>query len=393
MMRVAPRPGSIGWILLLVVVISSVAGWDSCSVCSNDTFDCWDAIRDFGVTADDDSPDACQHNTEVLKKALQEDFTTNITHFCLVPPNRTLHVYHGILLTNVTDVVWILDGRLQLQRNWKEDPFRDNLTPADSNPKHSPLPLIQLQGGQNITLTTSAMLDSSTAGDDKGGVRGGMIHGNGAQWWGIPFLGFLALLEQRPMLLIVNNTQDLLVEGLVFQDSPFYHLSMYNVSRVEIREISVISRRTESSSHSLLDLSAFNTDGIDVSGSNVWIHDCDIWVQDDCIAVKDNWMDNRSSDEAPSSFVSSNMTFERIAGSGLGLVIGSIGGSTVRNITFRDSYLHKSFKGIYFKFRIDPPGWWRGETGLVQDILIDNITMEAPQQWPIWIGPAQQAVS
>jgi len=35
---------------------------------------------------------------------------------------------------------------------------------------------------------------------------------------------------------------------------------------------------------------------------------------------------------------SSNMLFERLTSSGLGLTIGSIGGSTVRNITFR--FLH-----------------------------------------------------
>ena len=40
-------------------------------------------------------------------------------------------------------------------------------------------------------------------------------------------------------------------------------------------------------SHSLTELTAFNTDGFDVSGEYVHIHDCDIWNQDDCIAVKE----------------------------------------------------------------------------------------------------------
>jgi hypothetical protein len=39
------------------------------------------------------------------------------------------------------------------------------------------------------------------------------------------------------------------------------------------------------------------------------------------------------------------MLFERINASGLGLVIGSIGGSRVHNITFRDSYMYRTFKG------------------------------------------------
>eukprot|EP01114_Cavostelium_apophysatum_P018119 TRINITY_DN5536_c0_g1_i2.p2 TRINITY_DN5536_c0_g1~~TRINITY_DN5536_c0_g1_i2.p2 ORF type:complete len:178 (+),score=29.81 TRINITY_DN5536_c0_g1_i2:633-1166(+) len=78
------------------------------------------------------------------------------------------------------------------------------------------------------------------------------------------------------------------------------------------------------------------------------------------------------------------MLFERIQASGLGLTIGSIGGSTVRNITFRDSYMHRTYKGIYLKFR---------GPGLITDVLYENITIFEPEQWPIWIGPAQQADS
>ena len=34
-----------------------------------------------------------------------------------------------------------------------------------------------------------------------------------------------------------------------------------------------------------IDMTAFNTDGFDVSGNNLWIHDCSIWNQDVAIAV------------------------------------------------------------------------------------------------------------
>ena len=47
------------------------------------------------------------------------------------------------------------------------------------------------------------------------------------------------------------------------------------------------------------------------------------------------------------------MLFERIEASGIGLTIGSIGGSTNNNITFRDCHMHKTGKGIYMKFRGD----------------------------------------
>ena len=78
-------------------------------------------------------------------------------------------------------------------------------------------------------------------------------------------------------------------------------------------------------------------DGLDVSGRNVHIHDCNIFVQDDCIAIKPH-SENGSSVGAASS----NILIERVNASGLGLVIGSIGASSVRNVTFRDSRLRKT---------------------------------------------------
>jgi polygalacturonase len=112
-----------------------------------------------------------------------------------------------------------------------------------------------------------------------------------------------------------------------------------------------------------------------VTGKNVYMHDLRIWNDDDCIAVKDG---------------SENMLFERIEASGLGLVIGSIGGSRVNNITFRDAVMHRTFKGIYMKTRWSDSGPV-GESASISNILYQNITMDAPQQWAIWIGPAQQS--
>ena len=89
-----------------------------------------------------------------------------------------------------------------------------------------------------------------------------------------------------------------------------------------------------------------------MAGRNVWIHDCDIWTQDDAIAVKDRIECPRNgSDGLAVPVPSENMLFERINASGLGLVVGSIGDGLVRNITFRDCYLRDTFKGVYLKFR------------------------------------------
>jgi len=146
------------------------------------------------------------------------------------------------------------------------------------------------------------------------------------------------------------------------------------VDGLVIRFSDIDARRDSKDSHDTIDMTAFNTDGFDVTGNNVHIHDCTVWNQDDTIAVKDG---------------SANMLFERINASGIGLTIGSIGASIVNNITFRDCYMHHTYKGIYMKFRaVDHAG-----AGVISNVLYENIWMEEPEQWPIWIGPAQQSDS
>ena len=58
-------------------------------------------------------------------------------------------------------------------------------------------------------------------------------------------------------------------------------------------------------------------------------HHKKVWNQDDTVAVKDG---------------SEDMLFERVTASGIGLTIGSIGTSTVRNITFRDCNMYDTYK-------------------------------------------------
>ena len=120
--------------------------------------------------------------------------------------------------------------------------------------------------------------------------------------------------------------------------------------------------------HTVVDLSAFNTDGFDVTGKNIWIHDCTVWNQDDSFCVKDGTED---------------VVIENINASGVGLTIGSIA-SNVNNITFRNVHMHHTYKGIYMKFR---------GGGTISNVLYENIIMDEPEQYPIWIGPAQQADS
>ena len=68
------------------------------------------------------------------------------------------------------------------------------------------------------------------------------------------------------------------------------------------------------------------------------------------------------------------MLFERIRASGLGLSIGGIGAKVVRNVTFRDCFMDRTYKGIYLKFTAHSDD----KHGYISDILYENITMYKP---------------
>ena len=115
----------------------------------------------------------------------------------------------------------------------------------------------------------------------------------------------------------------MLFENHYYHESPYWTHSSHG-SNIEIRNCHINNRRSNADGHGGIEETAFNTDGFDVSGDHFHIHDCSIWNQDDCIAVKDG---------------SNDMLFERIEASGIGLTIGSIGGSCNNNITFRDCHM------------------------------------------------------
>lgn len=247
----------------------------------------------------------------------------------------------GIMASGLAHVVFQLDGTLVFSNSMKDWP-RDA-----TGHVHECMQLINLT---NVTFTSSGK---------------GTFDGQGAAWWGFPGIGYFMHQENRPRLLVIGSSSNILVENLLFKNSPYWTFWARGVHGLEIRHCDVDVRRDSHDGHDLLDLTAFNTDGFDVAGRDIWIHDCTVWNQDDSFCVKDN---------------SENVLIERVEASGIGLVIGSIA-SNVRNITFRNSHMHRPVNGIYMKFR---------DAGSIVDVLYENIIIDEPERWGIWIGPAQQ---
>eukprot|EP00501_MAST-03F_sp_TOSAG23-6_P000403 GSMAST32.ASY1.ANO1.415.1 assembled CDS len=213
----------------------------------------------------------------------------------------------GIHAEKLDSVTLQLDGTLILPKDIKTWP-RDH-----SN--GGVLEFMHFTQFKNFTMTSSGK---------------GLIDGLGQHWWGIPGIGYLIRHEDRPRLLRMTDSNDTLIENVNFKDPPYWTTLFEGVDGLEIRYCSIEAWRISRTKHTIIDLTAFNTDGFDVTGNDIWIHHCNVWNQDvlyDTFCVKDD---------------TTNVVIENVNASGVGLTIGSIA-STVRNITFRNMFVLSIF--------------------------------------------------
>lgn len=304
----------------------------------------WIDFEASGAVPNDPSQEIANKNADIFNKTLNA-LKPGDTFFVA---NKTYWLNGGIKADGLYNITLQVDGTIAFVNDRTAWPKK-----ADGSVEEC----IYLTNIEKVVFTSSGK---------------GTFDGNGTAWWGA--IKFLKYQEDRPRLVHLLHSKDILVENLLFKNSPYWTFYAEDSDGLLIRYCDVDARWTNLDKHTLLDLQAFNTDGFDLTGKNVYIHDANIWNQDDCISVKDG---------------SANMFFERITCSGLGLVVGSIGLSKVENITFKDAYLHRTVKGIYMKTRWSDQGVV-GEEASISNVLYQNITMDRPQQFAIWIGPAQQ---
>jgi hypothetical protein len=326
----------------------------------------YDYVVDFGAIPSDDSQDTCWNNGQALNASLatlQPGDTLTITS------GETFHLMGGIIGDSLKNVTIEFEGSLIFSGDWKSWPKT-----SGSTLRGEMIPCLYFTNCEDVVFTSSEPYVPPMQGEDyelptPPASGTGLLDGVGQQWWGLPLIGYAVHGEKRPKLFKLDDCINILVENLYFKDSPYWTFSANRALNLEIRYSTISARRDEELRHGVYDLSAFNTDGFDVTGQYVHIHDVQVWNQDDCICAKDG---------------SKDMLFERITASGLGLTVGSISSNDNSNLTFRDVFMPETYKGIYVKFR---------GPGVISDLVFENIQMLRPEQWPIWLGPAQQSDS
>lgn len=107
--------------------------------------------------------------------------------------------------------------------------------PTDSN--GNVLECLHFENIKNVTFTSSSI---------------GILDGQGEAWWGL--LGYAEYLENRPRILSIGNSANILIENLYFKNSPYWTVWIYDVDGLEIRNSEVSNRRDDYDGHNFYNL-------------------------------------------------------------------------------------------------------------------------------------------
>ncbi|KIP07995.1 glycoside hydrolase family 28 protein [Phlebiopsis gigantea 11061_1 CR5-6] len=142
-----------------------------------------------------------------------------------------------------------------------------------------------------------------------------------------------------PRLLRIITSTNFALHDLIFVDSPAFHVIIDKSSNGEIYNLAIRGADIGGS------------DGIDISGNNIWVHDVMVTNRDECVTVKNP---------------SQNYKIERIwCNQSGGSAIGSLGaGTAIENIYYQNIYTVGGSQMFMIKAN--------GGDGYVRNVVLDN---------------------
>jgi polygalacturonase len=130
---------------------------------------------------------------------------------------------------------------------------------------------------------------------------------------------------------------------------------------------------------------ALNTDGIDFAGVNVTVTNCSVTNFDDSICVKPSSQQPSALGVAcTSGAVIANNAITWGVGISMGSVPPDVGGNCINGVAVTNATFTSPLKALYVK--PNPQKVGQNATGIIANVLYQDITILAPVWWSIWVG-------
>lgn len=159
----------------------------------------------------------------------------------------------------------------------------------------------------------------------------------------------------RPSLFQAYNSDNILIEGVRFLNSPFWTVHLVTCENVVVDRVWIHNEDSP------------NTDGINPESSrNVRISNCYIYASDDCITIKSGKSKWARENAKPCENITVTNCVMTSGAAGIG--IGSEMSAGVRRVTVSNCVFENTHTGIHIKTN-------RERGGIVEDVVISNIVM------------------
>ncbi|GMI13372.1 hypothetical protein TrLO_g7960 [Triparma laevis f. longispina] len=322
------------------------------------------SIDEHGAIAGETGFEAAQANSLAIEDAFAAAQDSQDDRVVEIPAGSSYYIYSSTL-ANLTDVTFKIDGELIVHDTLEDWPDENGLY------------VFGFTDMNGLIITGN-----------------GKINGQGHDWWVAVAKTDIAH-NYRPNMFEMLRVTDCVIENFTTMDSPHFNFHMKDMRNLEIRYMTITTdwRKQEEilKEHGLFDFDLnipmfpFNTDGFDPAGENIYIHDCEIENYDDAVAVK-------PSSDKYNIQCTKNVTVENMKiRYGVGMSIGSVSANShhdcVDDVVFRNIEFEKPFKAIYIK--TNPGGEEGVDWGSISNIVYENITIESPVWYAIYIGPQQ----
>jgi len=209
--------------------------------------------------------------------------------------------------------------------------------------QHTVQPLVAITNAHNVTIT-----------------GGGVIDGQGKVWWDyvkeVKDSGILGTDHPRPMLVLIDHSNHVVIEDVTIQNSGFWQVVPYYSDDLVFRRLRILAPQR----------GAPNTDAIDpFSSGHVLIDHVFSSTGDDNVAIKSGAIGSAGPDSPSHDITITDCEFE----AGHGLSIGSEISGGVQNVHAERIHFKGTDQGIRIKANRD-----RGND--VSNLTFKDITME-----------------
>jgi len=287
-------------------------------------------ITDYGAVGDGQTL-----NTKTIQAVIEK---------CVEDGQATLVIPKGVFLS----------GAVFLKQGVNLHIEKDGVLKGTVNPEDYPRVFSRWEGEEKEW--TSALVNVFNVNNFE--LSGeGSIDGSGDQWMDRYPRGSKELKAGRPRLIAIQNCKNVLVSGLNFKNQACWGLFILYSEDVVAENLTICAK------HNII-----SSDGIDVdSSTRVRISNCDIDVNDDCIAIKSGKDEDGRRVNRPAEDVLVEKCIFRY-GHG-GVTMGSEMSGGIRKIEIRDCVVEAG-NWAPIRFKSQPS---RG--GIVENITYRNITL------------------